>query len=739
MENKKNKLNNLLFAMGLLVLMGLVGGVTFAFFNYAYAGDTNDVVVGDIEFHSNLTNVTIQNVFPIASSDVDTKTDKIGSVTITVNGNTTYDNGVEYLISFDDVNITAGGKQVPVDIIVTTSNLGNEEANYFSSRTGNSSIYKVLSTDTLDEDKRIVVGYIPQNSNVTNGLITIKAFVNEDKVIVTDTYQASDGENSYGTTADLIGDKVVLTSSEWRELKSNPVSFKILVDARSGIWVDELKTLKSVIASKVSSTDYVKNYTITNSSYTTQDTVGTNSNKEDVLYYTGANAVVNGNVLFGGYCWQIVRTTDNGGVRLIYNGVAQNNKCLDSRSETTWKGVNGANYESKNIQGNYFYADNFDYDLETGKFKLINIEENKRSWSYAQYKTFIGKYTCLEDKVEGCDNIYFVSQYINSTNALVEKYSIGNVSNYRHIGASVFNSGYMSPANVGYMFNEIYPYNSGVTTNAIYGKNIKYENGNYTVYNDDPNETINTTEIDEYHHYSCGTTTTCQTVKYYYVSYNDVYYYMKLTGGDTELDILKKMVNYKKNQNEEDVNINVYNSTIKGYLENWYNKNLKEYENYIDTNAVYCNDRTIINLGGWNKTNGTYSSNWLQFRQYNVNTNLSCQNETDRFSMNNPKAKIDAPIGLITEPERGLMGTTYAATGNWYWGLSPYCFTSDGAVVRYVGTVGSTNLNYVYVAGGVRAAITLKPGTEFVNGDGTKNSPYQIGDLVIRNVYGKVE
>ena len=37
-----------------------------------------------------------------------------------------------------------------------------------------------------------------------------------------------------------------------------------------------------------------------------------------VRYYRGD--VDNNNVLFGGYCWKIVRTTSTGGVKLIYNG-----------------------------------------------------------------------------------------------------------------------------------------------------------------------------------------------------------------------------------------------------------------------------------------------------------------------------------------------------------------------------------------------------------------------------------
>jgi len=39
---------------------------------------------------------------------------------------------------------------------------------------------------------------------------------------------------------------------------------------------------------------------------------------KDVYYYYGA--ATNNNVVFANYCWKIVRTTDTGGVKLLYNG-----------------------------------------------------------------------------------------------------------------------------------------------------------------------------------------------------------------------------------------------------------------------------------------------------------------------------------------------------------------------------------------------------------------------------------
>ena len=45
---------------------------------------------------------------------------------------------------------------------------------------------------------------------------------------------------------------------------------------------------------------------------------GTESNPNPIMYYRGD--VKNNNVKFANYCWQIVRTTETGGVKLIYNG-----------------------------------------------------------------------------------------------------------------------------------------------------------------------------------------------------------------------------------------------------------------------------------------------------------------------------------------------------------------------------------------------------------------------------------
>ena len=51
-----------------------------------------------------------------------------------------------------------------------------------------------------------------------------------------------------------------------------------------------------------------------------------------VYYYRGA--VTNNNIIFANFCWKIVRTTETGGVKLLYNGVPTNGTCNNTKTAT---------------------------------------------------------------------------------------------------------------------------------------------------------------------------------------------------------------------------------------------------------------------------------------------------------------------------------------------------------------------------------------------------------------------
>ena len=353
---------------------------------------------------------------------------------------------------------------------------------------------------------------------------------------------------------------------------------------------------------------------------------GADTYANPVYYYKGN--VENNNVLFGGFCWKIVRTTETGGVKIVYNGVQKDGSCNNTGTDS-------------------------------------------------------------------------------------------------QIGTSAFNSSYNSPAYVGYMYNTVYTYSTksmSSQSNIVFGNSFTYANGTYTLtdtmtvatwssgYN-----TINN------NHYTCMTTgTTCSSIYYVYYTNSSYAYYITLTGGKSVNDALNEML-YADDVNTKD-------STIKAYIDSWYVSNLASYEDKLE-DTVFCNDRQMSNesSNGWNPNGGSTSTS-LYFKNYNSVTSLVCANETDRFSVSNTKAKLKNPIGLLSAPELRLASygsSHYFNNGQYVWLGSPNFFSNFSAFVREVDSGGWSSLG-VYSAGGVRPAVSIQPGTEYVSGDGSYTSPFVI-------------
>ena len=348
-----------------------------------------------------------------------------------------------------------------------------------------------------------------------------------------------------------------------------------------------------------------------------------------VYYYKGN--VQNNNVLFAGFCWKIVRTTETGGVKIVYNGIQKNGSCNNTGTDS-------------------------------------------------------------------------------------------------QIGRSAFNSSYNSPSYVGYMYNKVYAYSDksmSSESNIVFGNSFTYANGTYTLkdtktvatwssgYN-----TINN------NHYTCMTTgTTCTSIYYVYYTSTSTAYYITLTNGKSVNDALFEML-YANDLNKND-------STIKNYIDKWYIDNLKAYENKLE-DTVFCNDRRILNLNGW-EPNGGDTTNFLYFKNYDTsNKSLVCANETDRFSMSNPKAKLSYPIGLLSMPELSLAGyggSHYFNNGQDVWLVSPVNFDYFDAYVWVAFSGGLTSYK-LYNSRGVRPSVSLKPNTYFSSGDGSFTNPFVIGDAV---------
>ena len=276
------------------------------------------------------------------------------------------------------------------------------------------------------------------------------------------------------------------------------------------------------------------------------------------------------NVVFGNYCWQMLRTTDTGGVRLIYNG-----ETIDSE----------------------------------------------------------GNLTCSND------------------------------NSIKSIGKSMFNENYNSLGYVGYMYNksetEKYKYTykkmidvQGSSYTFKYSTSFDYKNGVYTLKDDIKEIKAAYPGNVKNRHYTClSDSETCKNGEIYYITGFEYdgddwhLYYITLKNGNSVEDALNSMLYNDVNKDD---------SSIKKYIDNWFEQKLLNYSDYLE-DSVYCNDRTIIDYSNWDsKSNCTSfgaAYETLKFKNYNLNNDLYCTNITDRFSVNNNKAKLKYPIGLITLPE----------------------------------------------------------------------------------------
>ena len=91
----------------------------------------------------------------------------------------------------------------------------------------------------------------------------------------------------------------------------------------------------------------------TNGIYTTTSTEGS----VPVYYFRGDAEKVNNNIIFNDMCWKIIRTTETGGIKLIYNGVPSNEKCETQTGEATQIGTSAFNENyNDNAYVGYMYG-----------------------------------------------------------------------------------------------------------------------------------------------------------------------------------------------------------------------------------------------------------------------------------------------------------------------------------------------------------------------------------------------
>ena len=231
------------------IIVIAVVGVTYAFFNYTRTGGTNTFGTGRLNFNAEQGDeVTLSDLFPItAVGEITPETPGVGSVVLHVTGDTNYSRGIEYVVTA--VNVTgSNGSSLPISLNISYEangqgkTIGEEDENYFTNRGGDSSIYQVLTTDTISEGKKLVVGYIAPDETGIDGNIVIMAYLDASNIAITDTYpeeQTDTNNDGYldETSEDWVNQRTVFTTEEWNALSAGGVSFQIKVEAQEGVWV----------------------------------------------------------------------------------------------------------------------------------------------------------------------------------------------------------------------------------------------------------------------------------------------------------------------------------------------------------------------------------------------------------------------------------------------------------------------------------------------------------------------
>ena len=207
---------------------------------------------------------------------------------------------------------------------------------------------------------------------------------------------------------------------------------------------------------------------------------------------------------------------------------------------------------------------------------------------------------------------------------------------------------------------------------------------------------------------------------------------------------------YGENTSLDTIRNNTTDSTIKEFIDSWYQNNLINYTKYLSTSAVYCNDRTLASGQKYSPSIFAFASIY-RIDYYNLgakaNPSYNCTDIRDAFSVDNTSAKLDYPIALMTVDEIVFAGGIARKTMNtpypWFisnsvgiqvpyswWSLSPH---NKGEEVPNILSVICWYAGKVYLAHDrdnkelrVRPVISLKSCIKYSKGNGTYNEPYEI-------------
>ena len=404
------------------------------------------------------------------------------------------------------------------------------------------------------------------------------------------------------------------------------------------------------------------------------------------------------------------------------------NPIMYSASLSDSKGINDKSYK-------YLFGSGIT-DNGDGTFTLTgNVEEvNRKDW-YNKYSNMNNKFVCLQG--------YYTYNETTGANTCSDTRTTSKVDAIGYVTATTVTN---------FTYRPMYKYGYGIES---YNDNYKLvgnnnEEGSLQYVYDWSNTNTSNCFTGNSKISSCGYQSlskshyTCYNLSGVCKDYNYVYYTTNTASNSVAIPEGKYASTDLANTNNilydalYASDVNKYDSTIKGKIDEWYqDKLLAGYNTYID-DTIYCNDRTVTTVGeNWNPNGGsTTNSNNLIFKEYTPTSDLSCTNTTDKFSASNNSAKLTYKVGLISVPEMNLLNNNNVRENtNIYFTLSPSHKSSSSLYIKTI----SNSIDYIpiYSNIGIRPVISLIEGIEYISGNGSMTNPYVIDLPVTTNTLMK--
>ena len=657
MANESNKKTLKWFRISAIVL-GVIAviGIAYAYFSYTKLSSNAQLITGNIYMYLNASDqIAINPVMP-RSNELESD-----SIAFSITGTNESDDDLIYDISVihGDDSTTNGAIRIRDEFVSFTL-----KREIYNEETQENEWVTIVDKESYPSFREAYRMYSETISANTTTVVThnykLYVFINNNLKVNDGLLTGTDEDYTLEQFNKLYASVKIKVTGDFNEKEYGVNFYKQIFDKNNNKGTSDTV----VTFSERSGTDGKTGL------YYMKDTV----NDAYPIYYFRGN-YQNNNVVFAGYCWKMVRTTDTGGIKMIYNGVYDaTSKCVHATntSETTGIGNSAFNsrYQSLAYMG-YSYPNQITLQDGTKRAVYEWVENDTNILSRTEvvygadveYDTTTGKYKLTGGTVTGApDDTHHYSLNSSDVDAIattVRFYYYANKntseteSDRKNYYIELIGGDKIDDAVRSMTEEPVDAYSTiQVKINSWYDSNIKAKYGDYledTIWCMDRSRRVN---------------------------YNDGWY---TTGSLT--------TNYHTQTYERASLSWSTGNTPKLTCDNDNDKLKYAYgHGNIGSKAALLTYDEVGLAGMTWYTNTTYSDNYLY-------------------------------------------------TGYWYWLLSPAYFTGSdaNASVGAVDPSGGASYHYVrYTGGGVRPVVSLKHGVQIFNldedgVDGTEAHPYIVG------------